>query len=196
MRARNTLCVILVVFTILVNGNNDLIGRFYATKWYIRINRPLKRYNLLVPDINTILTHLMETSSTLDGVWTDIQKKIPNVMAELLRWHMTLTWHWNEVVLSVKRQCQPPTCCLLKCQSSQQNKTRRQAIIWTNAGILLIGSSGTNFSEILSEINTCSFKEMYLKTSSAKWRPLCLGLNVLTTLSFSFLSPVISNRIK
>ena len=29
---------------------------------------------------------------------------------------------------------------------------RRQAIIWTNAGILLIGLLGTNFSEILIEI--------------------------------------------
>ena len=28
---------------------------------------------------------------------------------------------------------------------------RRQAIIWTNAGILLIRTLGTNFSEILSE---------------------------------------------
>ena len=29
---------------------------------------------------------------------------------------------------------------------------RRQAIIWTNAGILLIGTLETNFSEILLEI--------------------------------------------
>ena len=29
---------------------------------------------------------------------------------------------------------------------------RRQAIIWTNAEILLIGPLGTNFSEILIEI--------------------------------------------
>ena len=29
---------------------------------------------------------------------------------------------------------------------------RRQAIIWTNAGILLIGPIGTDFSEILTEI--------------------------------------------
>ena len=56
---------------------------------------------------------------------------------------------------------------------------RCQAIIWTNDGILLIGTLGTNFSEILSEIHTFSFKKMYLKTSSAKWRPFCLGLNVL-----------------
>ena len=56
---------------------------------------------------------------------------------------------------------------------------RRQAIIWTNAGILLIGPLGTNFNEILVEIITFSFKKMRLKVSSAKWRPFCLGLNVL-----------------
>ena len=56
---------------------------------------------------------------------------------------------------------------------------RRQAIIWTNDGILLIGHLGTNFSEILSKIHTFSFKKMQLKTSSAKWRPFYLGLNEL-----------------
>ena len=40
---------------------------------------------------------------------------------------------------------------------------RRQVIIWTNAGILLIGPLGTNFSEILIEIHSFSFKKMYLK---------------------------------
>ena len=57
---------------------------------------------------------------------------------------------------------------------------RRQAIIWTNDGLLLIGPLGTNFSEILIEILTFSFKKMRLKVSSAKRRPFCLGLNVLT----------------
>ena len=57
---------------------------------------------------------------------------------------------------------------------------RRQAIIWTSAEILLIGPLGTNFSEILIEIITFSFKKMRLKVSSAKWRPCCLGLNVLS----------------
>ena len=57
---------------------------------------------------------------------------------------------------------------------------RRQAIIWTNDGILLIRPLGTNFSEILIGIQTFSFKKMHLKMSSAKWRPFCLGLNVLT----------------
>ena len=56
---------------------------------------------------------------------------------------------------------------------------RRQAIIWTNAGILLIGHLGTNFSEIWIWIQTFSFKKMHFKMASAKWRPFCLSLNVL-----------------
>ena len=57
---------------------------------------------------------------------------------------------------------------------------RRQAIIWTNAGLLLIEPLGTNFSEILIEILTFAFKKMRLKVSSAKRRPFYLGLNLLT----------------
>ena len=56
---------------------------------------------------------------------------------------------------------------------------RRQAIIWINAGILLIRPLGTNFNEMLIEILTFSFMKIRLKVSSAKWRPFCLGLNVL-----------------
>ena len=64
---------------------------------------------------------------------------------------------------------------------------RHQAIIWTNAGILLIGPLETNFIEILIRIQTFSFKKMHLKMSSAKWRPFYLGLNVL---SFFWSSPL------
>ena len=56
---------------------------------------------------------------------------------------------------------------------------RRQAIIWTNDGILLIGPLGTNFSEILIEMYIFSFKKMHLKMSSGNWQPFCLGLNIL-----------------
>ena len=53
--------------------------------------------------------------------------------------------------------------------------SRRQALIWTNAGILLIGHLGINFNEILIEFNTFSFKKMLLKMASAKWRLFRLG---------------------
>ena len=54
-----------------------------------------------------------------------------------------------------------------------------QAIIWTHAGIVLIGTLGTNFNENLIKIHTFSFDKIHLKMSSGKWRPFCLGLNVL-----------------
>ena len=41
---------------------------------------------------------------------------------------------------------------------------RRQAIIWLNAGTLLIGPLGTLFSDILIEMSAFSFNEIYLKS--------------------------------
>ena len=54
------------------------------------------------------------------------------------------------------------------------------AIIWTNAGILLIELLGTNFIETLIKSYTFAFRKMHLKMLSGKWRPFCLGLNILT----------------
>ena len=56
---------------------------------------------------------------------------------------------------------------------------QRQAMIWTNAGILLIGPLGTNFSEILIGIQTFSFKKLHLKNvvckvTSILSRPQCV----------------------
>ena len=57
---------------------------------------------------------------------------------------------------------------------------RRQAIIWTNAGILLIGPLGTKSSEMLFEIHTFSFKKVHLKVLFSKWRSFCPGVDELT----------------
>ena len=54
-----------------------------------------------------------------------------------------------------------------------------QAINWTNAGILLISSFGTNFNEILIKIYIFSFKKVHLKIAPEKWLPFCLGLDVI-----------------
>ena len=56
---------------------------------------------------------------------------------------------------------------------------QRQAILWTNAALLLIGLLGTNLNEILIKIYTFSLKEIHLKMSSGKCLPFCLSLNVL-----------------
>ena len=70
---------------------------------------------------------------------------------------------------------------------------RRQTIIWTNDGLLLIGPLGTNFNESLVGIQTFSFKKMHLKVSSAKGRLFSPGLNELT---FLMLKPGYSVRIR
>ena len=49
---------------------------------------------------------------------------------------------------------------------------QRQAVIWTNAEILLIGPLGTNVSEILIAIYTLWFKKMHLKMLSL---PQCVN---------------------
>ena len=61
---------------------------------------------------------------------------------------------------------------------------QHQAIIRTNAGILLIGALETNVREILIETDTFSFMKIHLKMSG-KWRPFCLGLHVLILLALA-----------
>ena len=53
---------------------------------------------------------------------------------------------------------------------------RHQAIIRTNAALLLISYLGTIISEILIEIHIYAFKKMQLVMSYAKWWPFCPGV--------------------
>ena len=75
---------------------------------------------------------------------------------------------------------------------------RRQAIIWTNAGILLFGNLGSNFSEILLEFDTFSSKKMHLKMSVWKMAAICLSLNVLISAHYqgAILSSIIPTWLK
>ena len=54
---------------------------------------------------------------------------------------------------------------------------RRQTIIGTNAGMLLVRPLKPKFSEILIEIYMFSFTKMHLKLSG-NWRPFCLSFNM------------------
>ena len=62
-----------------------------------------------------------------------------------------------------------------------------QAIIWTNDGILLIGSLGTNFSEILIKIQTF-FQENAFENVVCKMEAICLDLNMLKNSSAALLA--------
>ena len=56
---------------------------------------------------------------------------------------------------------------------------RRQVIIWTNAGLLIIRNLG-NYNEMLIEIDTFRFEKIHLKISSPKWWQFYVDRNVLT----------------
>ena len=100
-------------------------------------------------------------------------------------WHQAITLtHWGRVThICVGKQT-------IIGSDNGLSPGRRQAIIWTNAGILLIGRLGTNFSDISIKIVTFSFTKMRLKVSSAKWRPFCLSLNVLIYDDFLSVEPL------
>ena len=65
---------------------------------------------------------------------------------------------------------------------------RRQAIIWTNARILLIRPLGTN-REILVGIQTFSIKNIHFKMPFAKWRPFVSASMYLNWKRWLNLSP-------
>ena len=54
-----------------------------------------------------------------------------------------------------------------------------QAVVWTTAGLFLIGSLRTNFSEIRTKNVYIFRQDIEVEISSAKWRPFCLGFNIL-----------------
>ena len=72
---------------------------------------------------------------------------------------------------------------------------RRQAIIWTNARLLSIAPLRIYFNENLIEIQQFSLKKTHVKLSSAKWRPSCLGLNVLNNVRYELISLTLETSI-
>ena len=100
-----------------------------------------------------------------------ITKAGPRISSDNPPWPNLTHWGWVTHICVIKLN--------IIGSDNGLSPGRRQAIIWTNAGILLIWTLGTNISEISTEIRAFSFKKMHLKMSSAKWRPFCLGLNVL-----------------
>ena len=105
-------------------------------------------------------------------ILNQVQLAIWDVAEHCLHLCMTITWQTRHQRVKLSR-------CVVKLTIIGSDSDLSQAIIWTNAGVLLNGPLGTNFIEILIGIQIFSLKKMHLKMSSAKWRPFCLGLNVL-----------------
>ena len=95
-----------------------------------------------------------------------------NILMDILQ---NLLFHFKILIFFNSLRPSDAYICLSKLtiigSDNGLSPERRQANTRTNAGILLIGTLGTNFSEILIGIQTFSSKKMHLKMSSAKWRP-------------------------
>ena len=72
----------------------------------------------------------------------------------------------------------PIRCWFIKCFFSSSAPSH----FLTNAAKLLIGQLWTNLNEICVNKQMFPHKKINLKTSSAKWRPFCLSLNMLISL--------------
>ena len=116
--------------------------------------------NVIMDDFHCILTH----------VWLHVIKKWPdnpNVPSQCL--YLT---HWGRVTY----------ICISKLitigSDNGLSPSRRQAIIWTNAGMLLIGPLGTNFGVFLIGIQILHWRKCISKWKLAfiLFRPQCVNL--------------------
>ena len=101
----------------------------------------------------------------------------------IMSWHWGIFWFQHQLSLTHWGWVTQICACNQTIIASDNGLSlgQRQAIIWTNARILLIRPLGINFSEILIEIHAFSFNKTHLKMSSVKQLPFCLSLNVLKT---------------
>ena len=122
-------------------------------------------------------------------------------MAYLDLWQV----HWLEAIYSIESWIRPQGCILTHwgqvmpiCVSeltimgsdNRLSSVRRQAIIWTNAAILLIRPQGTYLSEISFKIEKFSFKKMAAVLSRAEFvnsLALAIGRCVILKLHFSII---------
>ena len=100
--------------------------------------------------------------------------------------HLSMAWHIHKMIPEGCLSTHPPpsgTYIYIFVSEIGKHWFRQWLVARTelsDAGILLIGALETNFSQILMEIITFSFKKKHFKVSSAKWWPsCCLCLNVL-----------------
>ena len=111
--------------------------------------------------------------------WGQIHKRYVSHQLLNLNWKL-LIWNFYQISLESLHIC--VTKLTIIGSDNGLLPDHRQAIIWTNADLLLNGPLETSFDEIGIKIWTFSFKKMPLKMSSAKSRPFCHGLNVLTVM--------------
>ena len=123
--------------------------------------------------ISILFTVIFMTSSLKTTLYFTWQKKCISLSGR----------HWIIFGMShrYKHQLNIITIDHLNISSSiELITTMTSAIMWTNAGILLIGPLGANISEILITIYTFSFKKIHLKILSGVGGHLVSASRLLT----------------
>ena len=154
----------------------------------LRIAEIIKRFNVINPLVSVVCLMVFSKDSigcsALKLIWYLVNSfscalQINRNFAFNYLTQIVLT-HWGRVT----------HICVTKLTNIGSNNGlspgRRQAIIWTNDGILLIWPLRTTFSEMLIGIHISTFKKMRLKMSSGYRRPFCPGLNVLRIIDAKF----------
>ena len=123
----------------------------------------------------------LRSASCCSGFWwrVFILPAVGGGMPLYLLWELASLIHWG----LVKHKCISKFTIIDSCNGSSSGW--HQAIMWTSVGILLISTLRTNFSEILIEIHTSSFKKTQFKMLFAKCRPFGLSINMLMGLEFT-----------
>ena len=103
------------------------------------------------------------------GQWVKITIEISRNLIDL--WVLT---HWG-LVMHICHQPRPSLVQIMACRLFGAKPLSKPML-----GYCELNSLRTNFSEILIKIQNFSLRKIHLKISSVKWRPYCLGLNVLT----------------
>ena len=149
--------------TLRVQCNHIMLHRVYIIHyviiWIIRNGHNDNKWNFLYKE----LTHSCEMKAlrlSNSGPWN------PLLCSSIVHWFILYSF----LLVMYFNTLRPSDICVSKWAIFGSDNCllpdTRQTIIWTNAGILLIGPLGTNFSEILIEIVIFPF----IKMSSAKWR--------------------------
>ena len=123
--------------------------------------------------------HIYFTSSRYHN-WIGISiANCPEKMVHAIYMASFLLIHWSQMM----------HICISKFSiigsDNGLSPSRSQAIIQTNAGILLIRTSGANFEEIMSEICIFPFKKMHLKLPSGKMAAILSRLQWVPTIVYN-----------
>ena len=150
-------------------------------RWWLVTSRhqPITSINVDIPSVGSCAIHLTTTLRKSSMIFSKLLHKLLFFQVSRCWWDPSIRpIHWLPTELCV-------SYLTIIASDNDWSPGRRQAILWSNAGILFIGPLGTNLSEILIKIQTFSFKQMHLKMLPGKWQQFCAGLNVLTDPSFS-----------